>query len=108
MVSAVASMEMVKKSPTDAVPLYERTALCGTVNFEVELQPTNKQIATSSASFALFIREIPPPRKSDRQSDLRLEAGRAYRGNEASHVLLRLRRNWPRSEVKGPRSEVRS
>jgi len=57
MVFADESMEMVRKSPTEAVPLYLRTVFW--VVFEIEVgvvpQPTRKQPAASNRSHAFFI-----------------------------------------------------
>jgi hypothetical protein len=55
MVCADESREIVRKSPTDAVPLYDRTVFAGAVSFAAELQPTKKQAIASSTNLAVFI-----------------------------------------------------
>lgn len=87
MFNAVESMEIVKKSPTDAVPLYARTALCEVASFEVELHEVNKHTATSSTSRTVFIRETLHYENEIGILADKLEPRRLYRSNDCEDFL---------------------
>src|SRR5579864_7258963 len=46
---------MVKKSPTEAVPLYCRTGVCGVLNLEVESHPTSRHANAKSRNRTVFM-----------------------------------------------------